>query len=165
MHENMAEKKLEEATFGAGCFWGVEEAFLNTKGVKETAVGFAGGTTKNPSYKDVCYNETGHAEVVRVLFDPAEVPYEKLLDVFWMSHNPTTPNRQGPDIGSQYRSMIFFHTPEQKVIAEKSKASLEKSGKYERPVVTAIQPAAEFYKAEEYHQQYLRKNGLAACHI
>jgi peptide-methionine (S)-S-oxide reductase len=155
----------ELATFGAGCFWGVEVAFRNVKGVKEALVGYLGGTLENPTYNDVCTGRTGHAEVVQVEFDPAEVTYDKLLDVFWENHNPTTLNRQGPDVGTQYRSAIFYHTPEQKRIAEESKAQLAASGKFPRPIVTEITAASAFYKAEDYHQRYLEKRGLASCHV
>ena len=155
----------ELATFGAGCFWGVEVAFRNVKGVKDALVGYLGGTMANPTYKDVCTGRTGHAEVVQVEFDPAEVSYEKLLDVFWENHNPTTLNRQGPDVGTQYRSAIFYHSDEQKRIAEESKARMTASGKFSRPIVTEITPATTFYKAEDYHQRYLEKRGLASCHI
>ena len=156
--------KTETAMFGAGCFWGVEETFRQTKGVKDTAVGYAGGSTKNPTYKEVCTDRTGHAEVVRVTFDPAQVSYEKLLEVFWANHNPTQLNRQGPDTGSQYRSVIFFFGDEQKKVAEASKAKLEASGKWKKPIVTQIVPAAEFTRAEEYHQRYLEKSGRTVCH-
>jgi|SRR5579872_2790158 len=156
---------MEKATFGAGCFWGVEASFRQIKGVASTAVGYMGGTLAQPSYQDVCTDHTGHAEVVQVEFDPAQVSYEELLRVFWENHDPTTLNRQGPDVGTQYRSVIFFHTPEQEAAAQASKDALEKSGAYRRPVVTAIQPAAEFWRAEEYHQQYLEKRGLAHCHL
>jgi peptide-methionine (S)-S-oxide reductase len=153
------------ATFGAGCFWGVEEAFRTLPGVIETAVGYAGGSMENPSYEDVCSDDTGHAEVVQVTYDPAEIAYEDLLKVFWQSHNPTTPNQQGPDIGSQYRSVIFYHTDEQRIAAEKSKAALEKAKKFSRPIVTEITEAKAFYRAEEYHQHYLMKRGETSCHI
>ena len=156
---------MEKATFGAGCFWGVEEAFRKLNGVKDTAVGYTGGTLKNPTYKDVCTDGTGHAEVVEVTYDPATVSYDQLLDVFWSIHNPTTLNRQGPDIGTQYRSAIFFHSPEQEAAARASKEKLEKSGRYNRPIVTQIVPATEFYRAEEYHQRYLEKRGVSSCHI
>jgi peptide-methionine (S)-S-oxide reductase len=155
----------ELATFGAGCFWGVEATFRNVKGVKDVTVGYLGGTMPNPTYKDVCTGRTGHAEVVQVVYDPGEVSYEKLLDVFWDNHNPTTLNRQGPDVGTQYRSAIFYHSEEQKRIAEESKAKLTASGKFSRPIVTEITPASTFYKAEDYHQRYLEKRGLASCHI
>lgn len=156
---------LQTAAFGAGCFWGVEETFRAIPGVKETAVGYMGGSTENPTYQDVCTDQTGHAEVVRVTYDADEVSYEKLLEVFWENHNPTQFNRQGPDYGSQYRSVIFFYTPEQKVEAEASKAALEASGKYDRKIVTQIVPEAPFWMAEEYHQQYLAKRGLSSCHL
>jgi len=156
-------KKLELATFAAGCFWGVEEAFRTVSGVKETAVGFMGGTTKKPSYAEVCTDRTGHAEVVQMKFDPSEVPYEKLLEIFWGIHDPTQRNRQGPDIGSQYRSAIFCHNEEQKRLAEESKKKLDDSGKYSQKIVTEICPAGEFYMAEEYHQKYLMKRGLKSC--
>ncbi|HXG71934.1 MAG TPA: peptide-methionine (S)-S-oxide reductase MsrA [Gemmatimonadaceae bacterium] len=156
---------MELATFGAGCFWGVEVTFRNVKGVKEALVGYLGGTLPNPTYKDVCTGRTGHAEVVQVEFDPAQVTFERLLEVFWENHNPTTLNRQGPDVGTQYRSAIFYHTPEQKTVAEASKAKLDAAGKFPRPVVTEITPASQFYIAEDYHQRYLEKRGLAACHV
>ncbi|MGD0841642.1 MAG: peptide-methionine (S)-S-oxide reductase MsrA [Candidatus Acidiferrales bacterium] len=155
----------EVATFGAGCFWGVEAAFRSVPGVLDTAVGYSGGQTVNPTYKDVCTDRTGHAEVVQVTFDPAQVSFEKLLDVFWQEHDPTQVNRQGPDFGKQYRSAIFFHSPEQEAIAKKSKAALEASGKFRRPIATEITPASTFYRAEEYHQRYLEKRGAASCHI
>jgi peptide-methionine (S)-S-oxide reductase len=156
---------IEKATFGAGCFWGVEAVFRQTKGVKDAAVGYAGGTRENPTYEDVCSDETGHAEVVEVQFDPAEVSYERLLDVFWRNHDPTTRNRQGPDVGSQYRSVVFYHSPEKTAAAEARKAELEKSGRFRRPIVTEIEPAPPFYRAEEYHQQYLSKHGRTHCAI
>jgi peptide-methionine (S)-S-oxide reductase len=156
---------IEKATFGAGCFWGVEAEFRKVPGVTATAVGYSGGHTKNPTYKEVCTDSTGHAEVVQVEFDPQKVAYERLLDVFWNNHNPTQLNYQGVDVGTQYRSAIFFHTPEQREKAVASKSAQEKSGKYKKPIVTEITPAGEFYRAEEYHQQYLEKRGLASCHI
>ena len=156
---------MANAMFGAGCFWGVEAAFRRVKGVKSTAVGYAGGHVKNPTYHDVCTDTTGHAEVVRVEYDPAVTPYDELLNVFWENHDPTTLNRQGPDVGRQYRSAIFFESPEQEAAARASKERLEKSGRFKRPIVTQIEPAAEFWRAEEYHQQYLEKRGLATCHI
>jgi peptide-methionine (S)-S-oxide reductase len=156
---------MANAMFGAGCFWGVEAAFRRVKGVKSTAVGYAGGHLKNPTYHDVCTDATGHAEVVRVEYDPAGTAYEDLLNVFWENHDPTTLNRQGPDVGTQYRSAIFFESPEQEAAARASKERLEKSGRYRRPIVTQIEPATEFWRAEEYHQQYLEKRGLATCHI
>jgi peptide-methionine (S)-S-oxide reductase len=156
---------METATFGAGCFWGVEAAFRQVKGVVDAAVGYSGGTQENPTYEQVCTDRTGHAEVVQVTYDPAQVSYDALLKVFWENHDPTQLNRQGPDVGSQYRSVIFFHTPEQEAAARASKEALEKSGKYGRPIATEIVPAAEFYRAEEYHQRYLEKRGLAHCHL
>lgn len=156
---------MEKATFGAGCFWGVEAAFRQIKGVVSTAAGYMGGTLAEPTYQDVCTDRTGHAEVVQVEFDPAQVSYHDLLRVFWENHDPTTLNRQGPDVGTQYRSVIFFHTPEQEAAAQASKDALAKSGAYRRPIVTEIQPAGNFWKAEEYHQQYLEKRGLAHCHL
>ena len=155
----------EKATFGAGCFWGVEAAFRMVEGVTATRVGYLGGTLDNPTYKDVCSGATGHAEVVEVAFDPARVSYDTLLDVFWDEHNPTTLNRQGPDVGSQYRSAIFFHDAAQEAAAVVSKAAREQSGRYNRPVVTEITPASAFYEAEDHHQQYLEKRGLATCRI
>ncbi|HYM20031.1 MAG TPA: peptide-methionine (S)-S-oxide reductase MsrA [Candidatus Kapabacteria bacterium] len=155
----------EKATFGAGCFWGVEATFRQTPGVISTQVGYSGGKTDHPTYEDVCSDETGHAEVVEVTYDPSKVDYNKLLDIFWENHNPTTMNRQGPDIGTQYRSAIFFHSPEQQQLAEASKANLSANGRFSRPIVTEITPAAPFWKAEEYHQQYLEKRGLSSCHI
>jgi len=153
----------EKATFGAGCFWGVESVFRQTKGVTDAIVGYAGGTTENPTYEDVCSDETGHAEVVEVTFDPAEVSYEQLLDVFWRNHDPTTRNRQGPDLGSQYRSVVFYYSPAQKAAAEAKLADLDKSGRFRRPIVTQIEPAPTFWRAEEYHQQYLAKHGRTHC--
>jgi peptide-methionine (S)-S-oxide reductase len=155
----------ELATFGAGCFWGVEVRFRNVPGVKDALVGYLGGTLANPSYRDVCTGRTGHAEVVQVKYDPAEVSYDKLLDVFWENHDPTTLNRQGPDVGTQYRSAIFYHTPQQKRAAEQSKMRLEANGRFRRPIVTEITEASAFYPAEDYHQRYLEKRGLASCHI
>lgn len=147
----------EKATFGAGCFWGVEEAFRRLPGVLDTAVGFMGGTLADPTYADVCTGRTGHAEVVEVTYDPAHASYRDLLDLFWSIHDPTTPNRQGPDIGTQYRSVIFYHTPEQEAAALASKRDMERSGAFRRPIVTAIEPAGTFWRAEEYHQHYLAK--------
>lgn len=155
----------EFATFGAGCFWGVEAAFQQVPGVLETAVGYSGGHTQNPNYRDVCTDETGHAEVVQVTFDPAKVTFAQLLDVFWKLHDPTQVNRQGPDVGTQYRTAIFFHSREQEEIAKKSRAALEASGKLRRPIATEITPAGTFYRAEEYHQKYLQKRGAASCHF
>jgi peptide-methionine (S)-S-oxide reductase len=155
----------EKATFGAGCFWGVEAAFRQMDGVISTAVGYEGGTLQNPTYKDVCSNETGHAEVVQVEYDPARTSYDSLLDLFWNSHDPTTRDRQGVDVGTQYRSVIFYHTPEQQRMAQASKERMQQSDRFKSPIVTHIAPATTFYRAEEYHQQYLEKRGLASCHI
>lgn len=156
---------MEKATFGAGCFWGVEAAFRKVPGVPGTRVGYLGGTLVNPTYQDVCSGNTGHAEVVEVTYDPEQVTYDELLAVFWDNHNPTTLNRQGPDVGTQYRSAIFFHTPEQEAAALASRARLDASGRYKNPIVTEITPATEFYMAEDYHQQYLEKRGRSSCHI
>ena len=156
---------LEKATFGAGCFWGVEAAFRQVPGVVDAAVGYEGGRFPNPTYQDVCSDETGHAEVVEVTYDPAKVSYDRLLDVFWENHDPTQVNRQGPDVGTQYRSAIFFHTPEQRATATASKERLEKSGRYRRPIATEITPASTFWRAEDYHQRYLEKRGLASCKV
>ena len=156
---------MEKATFGAGCFWGVEAAFRRVPGVLDAAVGYAGGTLENPTYEDVCTGRTGHAEVVEVTYDPQRVSYEELLDVFWDNHNPTTLNRQGWDIGTQYRSAIFFHSPEQEKAALASKERLNASGRFRKPIVTEITPASTFYRAEEYHQRYLEKRGQASCDI
>jgi peptide-methionine (S)-S-oxide reductase len=156
---------MEKATFGAGCFWGVEAAFRQVQGVISTAVGYMGGSLRDPTYEDVCGKRTGHAEVVQVEFDPAQVSYEELLRVFWENHDPTTLNRQGPDVGTQYRSAIFFHSPEQETSAKASKKALTDAGRYKRPIVTEITPAPEFWRAEEYHQQYLEKRGLAHCRL
>ncbi|MEE8075169.1 MAG: peptide-methionine (S)-S-oxide reductase MsrA [Candidatus Binatia bacterium] len=149
----------QKATFGAGCFWGVEAAFRKVEGVLSTTVGYSGGSFKGPTYQDVCTGTTGHAEVVEVEYAPAKLSYEELLNVFWDIHNPTTMNSQGPDIGSQYRSAIFFHNAEQEAAAKASKERLQSSGQYKNPIVTEITPASEFYKAEEYHQQYFEKSG------
>jgi peptide-methionine (S)-S-oxide reductase len=155
----------EIATFGAGCFWGIEAAFSRIPGVIEAVSGYSGGHTKNPTYKDVCTGETGHAEVVQVTYDPARVGYEKLLDAFWAMHDPTQVNRQGPDFGSQYRTAVFFQTPEQEATAKKSKAALDASGKFKRPIATEITAAGPFFRAEEYHQKYLEKRGATSCHF
>jgi peptide-methionine (S)-S-oxide reductase len=155
----------EIATFGAGCFWGIEAAFRRVPGVLDAAVGYSGGKTQNPSYQEVCTDTTGHAEVVQVTFDPEKLSYEQLLDVFWTIHDPTQVNRQGPDYGKQYRTAIFFHSPEQEAAAKKSKQALEASGKLRRPVATEITPAGPFWRAEEYHQRYLEKRGAASCHV
>ncbi len=151
---------MREATFGAGCFWGVEAAFRRVPGVRETAVGYMGGTLESPRYEDVCTGRTGHAEVVRVAYDPEAVSYETLLDVFWQCHDPTQRDRQGPDVGTQYRSVIFTHDAAQEAAARASKAALERSGRFARPIVTEIVPAGPFWRAEEYHQQYFEKRGL-----
>ena len=153
----MANNDLEQATFGAGCFWYVEEVFRRIDGVESAAVGFMGGDAATPTYEQVCGGNTGHAEVVQMEFNPEKVSYKNLLNFFWENHDPTTPNRQGPDVGEQYRSVIFYHTPEQKKLAEKSVEEIDELGKFPDPVVTQILPAEEFYKAEEYHQQYLVK--------
>ena len=156
---------MEKATFGAGCFWGVEAAFRELPGVVDAVSGYEGGTMENPTYQDVCTDETGHAEVVEVTFDPTLTSYDKLLDAFWNLHDPTTLNRQGPDVGAQYRSVIFYHSPGQQAIAKASKQKLEASGRFRRPIVTQIVPAQTFNRAEEYHQRYLEKRGIKSCHI
>jgi peptide-methionine (S)-S-oxide reductase len=156
---------MEKATFGAGCFWGVEAAFRQVPGVADAVVGYSGGTMENPTYRDVCTDTTGHAEVVQVTYDPAKLSYDQLLDVFWKLHDPTQVNRQGPDFGKQYRSAIFFHTPEQEKTARAAKERLGKSGRFSRPIATEITPAGPFYKAEDYHQRYLEKRGITSCHI
>lgn len=157
--------KLEKATFAAGCFWHVEEAFRHVPGVVSTEVGYEGGHAEKPTYKEVCTDKTGHAESVEVTYDPSKISYEGLLDVFWNAHDPTTPNQQGPDVGSQYRSVIFYHNKEQEAAAKASKDKLQKSGKYKGPIVTEIVPATQFWRAEEYHQQYLEKHNLKGCGI
>src|SRR5450631_3675663 len=156
---------MAKATFAAGCFWGVEAAFRQIDGVTATRVGYTGGKLDNPTYKDVCTDRTGHAEAVEVEYDPAKGSYDDLLNVFWENHDPTQLNRQGPDYGSQYRSAIFFHSPEQAKEAQASKELLEKAHRYSKPIATQIVPAVTFYPAEDYHQQYLEKRGLASCHI
>lgn len=156
---------MAKATFAAGCFWGVEATFRQIPGVISTRVGYTGGDFANPTYKDVCSDRSGHAEAVEVEYDPSKVNYEQLLNVFWENHDPTQLNRQGPDYGSQYRSAIFFHSPEQEHAARISKQNLQNSGQFHRPIVTQIVPAVTFYEAEDYHQQYLEKRGLASCHI
>jgi peptide-methionine (S)-S-oxide reductase len=153
----------EKATLGAGCFWGVEATFRRLAGVKETQVGYTGGKLKNPTYKDVCTDSTGHAEVLEVTFDPEVISYRDILEVFWDNHNPTTLNRQGPDVGTQYRSAIFYHSPEQEAEAKASRDAAQ--ARFPRPIVTEIAPATEFWRAEEYHQQYLEKRGLSQCHF
>ena len=155
---------MEKATFGAGCFWGVEAAFRQVPGVVDAAVGYMGGTLENPTYQDVCTDTTGHAEVVHVTFDPARVSCRQMLDLFWEIHDPTTSNRQGPDVGKQYRSAVFFHSAEQEATARASKEKQQASGRFRRPIVTEITPASTFYRAEEYHQRYFEKRGVAACH-
>lgn len=155
----------EKATFGAGCFWGVEEAYRNVRGVTSTAVGYLGGTMENPTYKDVCSGRTGHAEVVQIEFDSSIVSYRELLEIFWNSHDPTTPDRQGHDIGSQYRSAIFFHNADQQAAAIAAKEEVDRSGRFAAPVVTEITAASTFFRAEEYHQRYLEKRGLGSCQV
>jgi peptide-methionine (S)-S-oxide reductase len=156
---------MANATFAAGCFWGVEAAFRQLPGVTATRVGYSGGNSANPTYKDVCTDRTGHAEAVEITYDPAKLSYDQLLEVFWENHDPTQLNRQGPDTGTQYRSAIFFHSPEQESAAKASKDNLEKAHRFRKPIVTQVVPAVTFYEAEDYHQQYLEKRGLATCHI
>lgn len=156
---------MAKATFAAGCFWGVEDVFRQVDGVNSTRVGYIGGKTANPSYEDVCSHTTGHAEAVEVDYDPAKVSYDQLLNVFWENHDPTTLNRQGPDVGDQYRSAIFTQDAEQQVAAEGSKAQADRSGRFRRPIVTQVVPAPEFWQAEDYHQQYFQKRGVSHCHI
>ena len=156
---------MATATLAAGCFWGVEEAFRTTPGVTETAVGYMGGKLENPTYEAVCTDRTGHAEVVQVQFDPAQVTYERLLEIFWEIHDPTTLNRQGPDRGTQYRSAVFYHDSAQQKAAHALKAQLDASGRFRRPIVTEITPASTFWRAEEYHQKYVQKHGGGSCHI
>jgi len=156
---------VHEATFGAGCFWGVEATFRQINGVTDTAVGYAGGTSEQPTYEAVCSKRTGHAEVVRVVYDPGVVSYEQLLQIFFSCHDPTTLNRQGPDVGSQYRSVVFYHDEAQRAAVTAFKEQLERSGRYERPIVTEVIPVPTFYRAEAYHQQYLEKRGLAHCRV
>jgi peptide-methionine (S)-S-oxide reductase len=157
--------EYKKATFAAGCFWGVEAAFANVPGVVSTQVGYTGGHTENPTYKQVCTDRTGHAEAVEVRYDPAKLSYEQLLEVFWNIHDPTTLNRQGPDVGTQYRSAILYHNEQQRDAAIASKEKVEQSGKFKRPIVTEIAPASRFYRAEEYHQRYFEKHGLPSCHL
>ena len=154
---------MEKATFAAGCFWGVEASFRALPGVVDAQVGYTGGTLLNPTYHDVCSDHTGHAEALEITFEPAKISYEKLLDHFWQMHDPTTPNRQGPDFGTQYRSAIFFHSPEQEKAARASREQWQK--RLHQPIVTEIVPASTFYRAEEYHQRYLEKKGVSSCHI
>jgi peptide-methionine (S)-S-oxide reductase len=156
---------MAKATFAAGCFWGVEATFRQLPGVISTRVGYTGGNTADPTYKEVCTDRTGHAEAVEIEYDPAKLSYDKLLEVFWENHDPTQLNRQGPDWGTQYRSAIFFHTAEQETAAKASKEQLEKSRRFSKSIVTQIVPAVSFFEAEDYHQQYLEKKGLASCHI
>jgi peptide-methionine (S)-S-oxide reductase len=156
---------MAKATFAAGCFWGVEATFRQLPGVISTRVGYTGGNSASPTYKEVCTDRTGHAEAVEIEYDPAKLSYDKLLEVFWENHDPTQLNRQGPDWGTQYRSAIFFHTREQEAAAKASKKQLEKSRRFSKPIVTQIVPAVTFFEAEDYHQQYLEKKGLASCHI
>ena len=156
--------KTEKAMFGAGCFWGVEEVFRTTNGVLRTEVGYAGGNVEDPSYEQVCAKNTGHAEVVYLEYDPEIVSFNELLDIFWSNHNPTQLNRQGPDIGEQYRSVIFYFNDDQLALAEASKKKLQDSDRYKKDLVTAIEPYTSYYKAEDYHQQYLKKRGLNVCH-
>ena len=156
---------MEKATFAAGCFWGVEATFRAMPGVSSTRVGYTGGQTEHPTYKEVCTDRTGHAEAVEIEFDPAKIAYTDLLKVFWENHDPTQLNRQGPDWGTQYRSAIFFHSPEQQREAQASKEALENAHRFSKPIVTQIVPAVTFHPAEDYHQQYLEKRGLASCHI
>lgn len=156
---------MEKAIFAAGCFWGVEATFRQLPGVSSTRVGYTGGNTENPTYKEVCTDRTGHAEAVEVTYDPAKVSYDKLLETFWENHDPTQVNRQGPDWGTQYRTAIFYTSPEQEKTARASKDALEKSHRFSKPIATQIVPEVKFFEAEDYHQQYLEKRGLASCHI
>ena len=155
---NFVSEKIDTATFGTGCFWCTEAIFEQLNGVIKVTSGYSGGTVKNPTYKEVCTGETGHAECVQIMYEPDKISYDELLEVFWQVHDPTTLNRQGADVGTQYRSAIFYHTPEQKQKAEKYKAELDKSGAFNNPIVTEISPAAEFYSAENYHQEYYANN-------
>lgn len=150
---------MEKATFAAGCFWGVEDAFTDLPGVQSTKVGYTGGRTGNPTYREVCGHGTGHAEAVEIVFDPAQISFEQLLDIFWNAHDPTQLNRQGPDIGDQYRSAIFYHSEQQKIAAEESLERLDLSGRLRRRIVTEIVPAVTFWEAEQYHQKYHQKQG------
>lgn len=156
---------MEQATFAAGCFWGIEATFRQLPGVLDTSVGYIGGDTDQPTYKEVCTGDTHHAEAVQIIFDPAQVSYAQLLEVFWQCHDPTQLNRQGPDVGTQYRSAIFYHSPQQEMTALNSKAQQQNNGRFRKPIVTAIVPASTYFPAEEYHQQYLEKRGLAHCSI
>lgn len=157
--------EMEKATFGAGCFWGVESFFRETPGVVDAVCGYAGGTIANPTYREVCNDTTGHAEVVQVTYDPRKLGYDRLLDIFFANHDPTTLNRQGPDSGSQYRSAIFAHTPEQETFARAKIDALTTAGRFRRPIVTSVEPLRNFYPAEEYHQRYFEKNRLPSCHV
>lgn len=159
------EKRLEKATFAAGCFWGVEEAFRKTHGVKSTKVGYTAGSTPNPTYEEVCTDMTGHAEAIQIEYDPKQVSYDELLKLFWSIHDPTTKDRQGPDIGKQYRSMIAYHSPDQESAARKSMELLDRSGKLRNKIVTEIIPTSQFFPAEEYHQRYYEKRGGGACYV
>ena len=163
--KGIGNEMTEIATFAAGCFWGVEAAFRQIKGVVKTTVGYQGGRMPNPAYEDVCSHTTGHAEVVRVEYDPAIVSYDELLNVFWANHDPTTLDRQGPDVGDQYRSAVFTHSDEQAAAAQASRDRLTAEGRFARPIVTQIEPAPKFWPAEDYHQQYLEKRGLSTCHL
>lgn len=156
---------LKKATFAAGCFWGVEATFMKVRGVVQTEVGYMGGHTESPSYREVCTDRTGHAEVVQLTYEDAIVSYDHLLEVFWSSHDPTQKNRQGPDVGTQYRTAIFYHDDEQRSTAERSRAALDASGRLSRPVATLVEKAGPFWRAEDYHQKYLQKKGLDTCHI
>lgn len=160
-----ARERFPVATFAGGCFWGVEHNFRRIPGVLDTKVGFMGGQTQKPTYKQVCYEDTGHAEVVHLWYDPDKISYEKLVKIFFKLHDPTTLNRQGPDVGDQYRSAIFYHTPAQQETAQKVIAELTEAGTFKRPIVTEVTPADEFWQAEDYHQQYIAKNPLRSCHI
>jgi methionine-S-sulfoxide reductase len=160
-----SDSNYELATFAAGCFWGVESAFKHVKGVIETTVGYTGGMVPNPSYREVCSGITGHAEAILIKYDPRIVSYQELLSLFWRIHDPTTPNRQGPDVGTQYRSAIFYHNEQQKEAAEKSKEDFDRSGAYTNKATTQIVPASNFYEAEEYHQDYFEKQGGGSCHV
>jgi peptide-methionine (S)-S-oxide reductase len=160
---NRGNSEMEKATFGAGCFWGVEAAFRQVKGVVSTEVGYMGGWLKSPTYRDVCSGQTGHAEVMQMEYDPSQVSYDELLDVFWEIHDPTQSNRQGPDVGTQYRSVIFVRSAEQEAVARSSKERLQNSGRFDKKIVTEIVPASQFGRAEEYHQQYLEKRGVKSC--
>jgi peptide-methionine (S)-S-oxide reductase len=159
----MEHSTYDTATFGAGCFWGVEAAYRQIQGVKSTRVGYAGGAEDDPTYQEVCTDTTGHAEVVEVTYDPARVSYEELLEVFWANHDPTQVNRQGPDVGTQYRTVVFFHTPEQEKSSIASRDAVQE--RFDRPIATEIVPAQRFWEAEDYHQQYLEKRGLSTCRI